>query len=59
MNLIAKSCPAEDILLARDIPSKARLFDEAARRFEQRPGLPAREVVDSLKTREVLDFHSA
>jgi PTS system nitrogen regulatory IIA component len=54
MNLIAKLCPAEDILLARDIPNKARLFDEAARHFEQRHGLPAREVVDSLKTREAL-----
>jgi len=54
MNLIAKLCPAEDILLARDIPNKTRLFDEVARHFEQRHGLPARESADGLNAREAL-----
>ena len=54
MNLIAKLCPVEDILLARDISNKGRLFDEVARHFEQRHGLPARESVESLAAREAL-----
>lgn len=54
MNLIAQLCPAEDILLARDIASKVKLFDEVARHFEQRHGLPARDSVASLSAREAL-----
>ncbi|HEY8027658.1 MAG TPA: PTS sugar transporter subunit IIA [Burkholderiaceae bacterium] len=54
MNQIAKLCPAEDILLARDIRNKGQLFDVVARHFEQRHGLSVKDVDDSLNAREAL-----
>ncbi len=54
MNPISKLCAVEDILLARDISNKDRLFDEVARHFEQRHGLPAKQSADSLNAREAL-----
>jgi len=54
MNLIATLCPVEDILLARDMANKSRLFDAIAQHVEQRHGLLARDTVDSLCAREAL-----
>ena len=52
MNPISKLLTPEDILLDVDAPGKKAIFEEVARLFERRHGIPQAEVVDSLVARE-------
>ena len=54
MNLITKILPPGNILCGPDVGSKAQLFEEAGRLFENNLQLPRKKVIDSLATREKL-----
>lgn len=54
MNLLAKILPPGNVLCDLDISSKAQLFEEAGKLFENNLQLPRKKVSDSLATREKL-----
>lgn len=54
MSLITKILPPGNVLCGLDAGSKAQLFEEAGRLFENTLQLPRKKVVDSLATREKL-----
>ncbi|WP_041673296.1 PTS sugar transporter subunit IIA [Sulfuricella denitrificans] len=54
MTLITKTLPPGNILCGLDVGSKAQLFEEAGRLFENNLQLPRKKVIDSLATREKL-----
>lgn len=54
MSLLARILPPGNVLCGLDVGSKAQLFEEAGRLFENNPQLPRKKVIDSLATREKL-----
>jgi PTS system nitrogen regulatory IIA component len=54
MSLITKILPPDNVLCGLDVGSKAQLFEEAGRLFENNLQLPRKKVIDSLATREKL-----
>jgi PTS system nitrogen regulatory IIA component len=54
MSLLAKILPPGNVLCGLDVGSKAQLFEEAGRLFENNLQLPRKKVIDSLATREKL-----
>jgi PTS system nitrogen regulatory IIA component len=54
MSLLAKILPQGNIRCGLDAGSKAQLFEEAGRLFENNLQLPCKKVIDSLATREKL-----
>ncbi|MHB9100283.1 MAG: PTS sugar transporter subunit IIA [Sulfuricella sp.] len=54
MSLITKILPPDNVLCGLDVSSKAQLFEEAGRLFENNLQLPRKKVIDSLATREKL-----
>ena len=54
MGLLARILPPGNVLCGLDAGSKAQLFEEAGRLFENNLQLPRKKVIDSLATREKL-----
>jgi len=54
MSLITQILPPGNVLCGLDVGSKAQLFEEAGRLFENNLQLPRKKVIDSLTTREKL-----
>lgn len=54
MSLLARILPPGNVLCGLDVGSKAQLFEEAGRLFENNLQLPRKKVIDSLATREKL-----
>jgi len=54
MSLLDKILPPGNVLCGLDASSKAQLFEEAGRLFENKLRLPRKKVIDSLATREKL-----
>ncbi len=54
MSLITQILPPGNVLCDLDAGSKAQLFEEAGRLFENNLQLPRKKVIDSLATREKL-----
>lgn len=54
MSLLARILPPGNILYGLDVGSKAQLFEEAGRLFENNLQLPRKKVIGSLATREKL-----
>ncbi len=54
MSLLAKILPPGNVLCGLDAGSKAQLFEEAGRLFENKLRLPRKKIIDSLATREKL-----
>jgi PTS system nitrogen regulatory IIA component len=54
MSLISRILPPGNVLCSLDAGSKAQLFEEAGRLFENTLQLPRKKVIDSLAAREKL-----
>jgi len=54
MNLLASILPPGNVLCGLDTGSKAQLFEEAGRLFENNLRLPRKKIIDSLVAREKL-----
>jgi nitrogen PTS system EIIA component len=54
MNSIGQLLSPEDVVLDLDASTKTRVFEEVARLFEQRHGLPRAQIVERLTERETL-----
>lgn len=54
MSLLSRILPPGNVLCGLDVGSKAQLFEEAGRLFENTLQLPRKKVIDSLATREKL-----